>query len=287
MALALAPVVLVSVERMSRPRTRHEAHFAARVHRWRFAILVLGLFFVYLAAPVRIKVTTLVYQRFLPPAWAILAISSAAGTRGTSRLLHRSLCVALPVASLLITWPTFVDSHRVYSDLEVLMSHMDPGSSVLSASYTASQERRLWNPAVIDGYVVAAHGGRSVNDYTQSPISILAQRPEKQWIEAHARLRKRHFDLRPTWDLTRFRYLIVETDSPELAMAISAALRGEARLTASQGGLSLYESTLPLVPIDADDAPLPVPPPPTLDSLVNAAFKGPRPADTLDPGRPP
>ena len=114
-------------------------------------------------------------------------------------------------------------------------------------------------------------------DYTQSPISVVSQYPNKEWAEVRTRLKRRVFELRPAWDFTRFRYFLFLCREPEVAAAVSAALTGSARLVAAQGDLLLFESTLPLVPIDADDAPLPAPPPPTLARILFGSGDGPRP----------
>jgi hypothetical protein len=272
MLLAMAPVALFAVQRITTgsPGT---VHLVARLRGWRFEIIALGLVALYLAAPCNIKASTLVYHRFLPPAWALFAVSAAAGTRATSKLLPGLLCAVLPLASLLIAWPSFVDSNRVYTDLQTVMAHMAPGSAVLAANYSPDQGNRLWNPGVASGYVVAEHGGRAMFDYTQSPISILAQRPEKVWVDPFLRMDGHVLDMRPKWDFTRFRYFLFNTKSPGLATAITEAVKNEARRVTSQGDWYLFESTLAVVSIDADDAPVPEPEPPMLRSLFEEAVK--------------
>jgi hypothetical protein len=92
----------------------------------------------------------------------------------------------------------------------------------------------------------------------------VAQRPNKQWIEPIDRMEKDPFQLRPDWDFTRFRYVIIATPKPGLAEAVRVALQNDAALVASKGEWYLFESRLPIVPIDADDAPLPLPHPASL-----------------------
>jgi hypothetical protein len=272
MLLAVAPVALFGLQR-ARSSPPQGARFAERLRRWRFEIIALGLVFLYLIAPCNVKASTLVYHRFLPPAWALVAVSAAARTRGTSRFLPRLLCAVLPVASLLIAWPSFVDSNRVYTDLEAVMVHMVPGTAILAANYSPDQGNRLWNPGVASGYVVAEHGGRAMFDYTQSPISVLTQRPEKVWVDAFLRMDGHVLDMRPDWDFTRFRYFLFNTKSPGLAAAVTAAVKDQARRVTAHGDWYLFESTLPVVPIDADDAPVPEPEPPMLRSLFADAVK--------------
>jgi hypothetical protein len=260
MVLAATPVVLAIVTRWRGP---HAAGFVARVREHRFELLALSLFAVYLVAPANIKSTTLVYHRFLPPAWAIFAIAAASGTRDVLRAVPRAICAAVPAASLLIAWPTFVDSHHIYTDLDRVMTHMARGSSVACVDLGPDPAYRLWSPVVAMGYVVAEHGGRAMFDYSQSPISVVSQRPEKQWGDIVERATGRTWLIRPGWDLIRFRYLLVLTPRRSLGVAASMALRDDATLIAASGDWYLFESTHPLVPIDADDARMSAPYPPT------------------------
>jgi hypothetical protein len=162
------------------------------------------------------------------------------------------------VGSLLVAWPSFADSHRVYADLEPLLDRIEIGSSVLTLNLGPYYGgRRLWNPVVVEGHVIAVRGGRTMDDYTLSPTSPVAQRADRQWSEAVYRMQLHPYAMRPDWDLTRFRYLLVTTGTPGLAAAVSIALQDDARLIAENGSWYLYESKLPVVPIDAPNAPLP------------------------------
>lgn len=268
--LACIPVVWSLVVRWHGPCA--EGRWA-RLHAWRFEILSLALLAIYFAAPATIKSTTLVYHRFLPPAWAIFAVAAAAGTTSTLRAVPRLICAALPVASMLVAWPTFVDSHQVYSQLNQVMKHMDRGSAVACVDLGPDPPNRLWSPVSAMGYIVAEHGGRSLYDYTQSPISIVSQRPEKQWSNVVERSLGELYMIRPQWDLTRFRYLLVWTSQPTVGIAASLALRDDARFVASSGDWYLFESTHTLVPIDSDDVPLPHPAPPSLRKRIETVSK--------------
>ncbi len=263
MLLALAPVLLLGLPRL-RERTRATIPFAQRIHAVRFELLALVLFLTYLAAPANVKSTTLVYHRFLPPAWAILAIGVAQPRNKPIRPLAPVLCAALPIASLLIAWPTFVDSDHIYSALDCVIDRIDVGSAVLTLNVGPSPHNRLWNPVVAMGHVVATRGGRSLFDYSQSPVSPVAQRPEKQWGNLFDRVQVSPYELRPDWDFRQFRYLLLTTPRPTLAEAITLALKGAARLIAQKDDWYLFESELPVMPIDSDDVPLPTPHPPTL-----------------------
>jgi hypothetical protein len=261
--MAMAPIAFLLKERWAaRPRDRRTV--AERVHAWRFDLLVLFLFLAYLLAPATLKSATLVYHRFLPPAWCIFVICAGMGTRATMRLPVRLLCGVVPVASLLVSWPAFADSNRVYSDLEPLLDRIDIGSPVLTLNLGPQNPFRLWSPVDAAGHVLATRGGRALFDYTLSPISPVTQRSDRQWVISVDRLDGNPYGLRPDFDLRRFRYLLVNTSLPGLATVVTMALKEEASLKAQSGGWYLFESLLPRVPFDSDDADLPEPHPPTL-----------------------
>jgi hypothetical protein len=260
---AMAPVALLFKERWS-ARPRHRRTLGERMHAWRFDVLVLFLVIAYLVAPANLKSATLVYHRFLPPAWCIFVICAGIGTRATTRLPVRLLCGVVPVASLLVSWPAFADSNRVYSDLEPLLERIDIGSTVLTLNLGPQDPFRLWSPSDAEGHVLASRGGRALFDYTRSPISPVTQRGDRQWINSLNRLDGNPYGLRPDFDLRRFRYLLVNTSWPGLATVVTMALKDEASLKARSGGWYLFESRLPLMPFDSDDTDLPEPHPPTL-----------------------
>jgi hypothetical protein len=271
--LACIPVVWSLVVRCRARRGPRDESRWARLHAWRFEIFTLALLAIYFAAPANIKSTTLVYHRFLPPAWAIFAVSAATGTASALRAVPRLICAALPIASVLVAWPSFVDSHRVYSGLAEVMKHMERGSSVACVDLGPDPPYRLWSPVAAMGHIVAEHGGRSLYDYSQSPISIVSQRPEKQWADIVERATGRLYMIRPEWDLKRFRYLLIWTSQPTVAIAASLALRDDAKFVASSRDWYLFESTHTLVPIDSDDVPMTRPFPPSLRKLMDTVRK--------------
>jgi hypothetical protein len=262
LALAMAPVALLLVRRW-RARPAAMGPLAEQVHAWRFELLALGLLVAYFVMPANFRGTTLIYHRFLPTAWFLFVICAGIGS-GPLRLATRLLACVPPLASLLISWPVFADSHRVYTDLEPLLDRIEIGSPVLTLNLGPHRSFRLWSPVDAAGHVVAVRGGRSLFDYTLSPISPVTQRPAKQWIDAMDRLDGNPYGLRPDWDLTRFRYLLLNTSLPQLAAVVTMALKDEARLKADNGSWYLFETRLPVIAFDADDAPLPEPHPVTL-----------------------
>ncbi|MGH7272784.1 MAG: hypothetical protein ACREJ3_20330 [Polyangiaceae bacterium] len=279
LVLGVAPLALFAVGRFrGGPSGRTSGQTIGEcAHAWRFELLSLLLIIVYFVAPESIKSTTLVYHRFLPPAWCILAVSFAARPgRAPEASLPRMapvLCAMLPIASMLIAWPTFADSNRIYSDLETLIPRIEIGSSVLALNLGPQGSFRLWNPVCAMGHVVAERGGRSLFDYTQSPVSPVAQRPDKQWTESVGRMELQPYQMRPDWDMTRYRYLLIVTPDPGLAKATEMVLKKQARFIDTKGDWTLFESRLPVVAIDADDAPLPKPHPSSILKLLRVLVK--------------
>jgi hypothetical protein len=121
--------------------------------------------------------------------------------------------------------------------------------------------------------VVALRGGRGLYDYTSSPTSPVSQRPKKQWDDVFSRVSDGPYNFCPDWDLTRFRYFLANTPSPGVAEAVAYALRTEASFVAHEGTWYLFESRLPVVPVDAEEEPTPYPAPPTLRRKLKDAAK--------------
>ncbi len=256
-----------------RASERAKRTWMERLHHWRFEIFAGALFAVYLLAPASIKSTTLVYHRFLPAAWAVFAVCVGAHTRGQIGRIAPLVCVALPIASLLIAWPTFADSDEVFSDLAELTKQIEPGNAVFSLNAGPDLRHRLWSPQIAMGQIVAEKGGRSLFDYTNSPVSPVSQRPEKQLAQPLDRMQHDPFAFRPHWDFTRFRYVVVYSIRPGLREAIHMAIGGDAERIGHAGDWDLYESRLTVLPIDANDKRLPMPPPPSLGDLLDEIAK--------------
>jgi hypothetical protein len=267
MLLALVPIAMLVASR-ARLAVETSGSRWARLHRWRFELLGGLLLVLYFAAPATIKSTTLVYHRFLPPAWAVLVIQAGAGLRnlaGRELRLLPALCAVPPIATLCVAWPTFADCDRVYTELEPLIDKIEIGSAFCVLNIGPDLRYRLFSPNGANGHIVALRGGRSLFDFTQSPISPVAQRPEKEWTTAVDRLSKDPYMIRPGFDFTRYRYILIATTQPGLGAAVEMVFQDSARLVASSGSWYLFESTLPRVAVDVgDDNRLPRPLPGTL-----------------------
>ena len=143
--LAVVPVALIAAAR-AHPgsRSRIPRPVLVRIHGWRFELLGLALFGLFLAAPSAITSTTLrFYHRFLPPAWAILAVAVGAHTKTIARSFHARFALFWPLASLLVAWPSFAGQRQVYTGLEALLPHMEPGSAVMALSPGAPTQSAL------------------------------------------------------------------------------------------------------------------------------------------------
>lgn len=266
--LGMAPVALLLVSRVQ-GQPRLSGPLTARAHELRFELLALGLFLAYFVAPANIQATTLVYHRFLQPAWVLFVLCAGIGTGPRIRMPVKLLCGVLPVASVLVSWPAFADSHRVYSDLEPLLGRIAIGSSVMTLNLDRQEDpNRLWSPTDAMGHIVAVRGGRALFDYTLSPISPVTQRGDKQWIDPIDRLDENPFGLRPDWDFRRFRYVLFNTKRSGLGAAVGLALKAEASFVGQSGDWYLFESRLPRVAFDADDAAPTAPAPPTLRRML-------------------
>ncbi len=258
------PTILFAVERW-RTRDRKAQTGREAAHHFRFEIVGVLLVLGYLVAPIKVNATTLVYQRFLPPAWILLTVTAC--TRAPLDRpwrLPRMLAAFVPFAPLLTAWPTFAANGRLYSDLDATITHMDRNSSYIVVELGPDGDSGLVAPANTVGHVVAALGGRSFHDFTSSEIAPVYQRREAQWITAYDRMNGTPYEMMPSYDLTRFRYALLHTPDEGIANVAVVALAPDARMIFRQGEWTVMESTLPLVPIDALDEPTPTPAPKTL-----------------------
>jgi hypothetical protein len=128
----------------------------------------------------------------------------------------------------------------------------------------------LSTPVTGSGHIVARLGGRSLFDYTESPVAPVHIRTDRFWNHLYERIDGHAYRFMPPFDLTRFRYAILHTTDASIAELVTLAMQPEARFVTRIGEWTLLESTLPLVPIDAPDALVPLPHPLTLRKRVVA-----------------
>jgi hypothetical protein len=284
-AVGTVPLVLFALERRAGGEDAKDGEEAEAppppLQRFRFELLAGTFLLIYFVAPATINWTgnpwtgvSQVNQRFLPLAWSIFAVAVAprSGARAAWRL-PRILAGALPLAPLLVTWPEFLAADRAYRDLDVIVSHMERGSSHVLLELGPISPDALFNPTVAGGHVVAMIGGRALFDYTRSPTAPVVQRREAHWDEVLARVEGHVYRFVPAHDLQLFRYVILHTADPGLGELARLALEPEARTVHREGEFTLLESTLARVPLDAADPPFPLPHPPNLEERALATAK--------------
>ena len=234
------------------------------VLRYRFELFAAACFGAYLAFPLTLNGATLVYQRFLPPAFVLLVIVAAPRSLAArSARVMRLLVPALPVAALLIAWPSFTESHEAYKDLDQILAQMDKGAAVAVVDL-ASSETRSFSLGPAPARYLAVGGGRLHYAFTDSPIAPAMLRPEYQWNEPLVRISKSGWAFRPNHDFKHFRYVIVRSVDPQLLVLAAYAMKPEARVISNAGEWLLLESNLEVVSLLSQDDPLPQPKAPSL-----------------------
>jgi len=241
----------------------------AREHRWE--LFSAAAFLAYLAFPFTLSGATLVYERWFPLAFATLAVVVAPRDPWTAAArIPRALVLAVPVATLLVAWPPFVDSNAQYEAFERLLPHIEPGSAVASLELGPRDPDRGYSLATASGRILATRGGRLGYAFTDSPISPAVIAPRYQWQESLLRLGFDPWSFRPGHDLRRYRYVLLRSSDPAMLRGVSAALSADTRFVARAGAWVLLESTLPVVPPASPDAPMEIPPPESLRDVVRA-----------------
>jgi hypothetical protein len=124
--------------------------------------------------------------------------------------------------------------------------------------------RRLFSASTLEGHVMALRGGRTLFDFTRSPIAPAFQNPAYAWDEPWRRLQLQPVLTRPQLDMDRFRYLYLHCVNRALHPVAATALEPDARLIAMRGEWSLYESRHLKFELDSPDGEMPYPRPHTL-----------------------
>jgi hypothetical protein len=256
--LALGALGLLAASRMRATRSEDRPPWRERLRDNRFELLSLALLVAYFAFPMTLNGATLVYHRFLPPAWAVgvLAITrSVPGAKPLHRLAPAAAVMSF-CACLLVAIPVFLDGDKCFRDLDATLAPMDRGQAIMGIELGPTPPNRLFSPTTAEGHAVALKGGRSFFDYTLSNISLAYMKTEYQLPYTSKRLGESNFLFRPEVDLKRFRYVLLHTRDPMRGAAAITAFYPEARLVSRNGERFLFESTLPLLPLTAPDEPL-------------------------------
>jgi hypothetical protein len=253
-ALAVLAAVLLALPRFRAPASAGRS-LRERLLDHRFELLVLLLLAGYFTFPLTLHGATLVYHRFLPPAWAVGVVALARRREGAPDL-HRLAplaCSVVPLAALVIATPVFLDADATYRDVDELVAPIERGQSIVAVELGPTKGHRLFSAATAEGHVVALKGGRAFFDFTLSHISAAYMKPEHHWQLTYARIGKAPYLLRPEYDMRRFRYALVHTKDPMRGAASVHAFAPEARFLGHKGEWYLFESTLPLLPLTAPD----------------------------------
>ena len=262
---SLAAVALLAVV----PRVRVAAAEPRTVDvPWRFVALGAVSLALYLVLPEALFGSTLIFERFLPLAFAVLVLTCLPRDLPSPRLAP--LVVLLPLGMLAATRHLFVDADASNRDLDVVLAAMDDGAAVAQLDLTPR------NPSVVAPVVGDAaralvdHGGRLLFSFTDAPTYPVTIPAQLRWDEPVKRMVMTPFGFAPAYDLRRFRYVLVHTTSTRIASLLPQAFAPEARLVTQQGSWMLFESLLAIESITSPDQPFPSPPPTPLAARVKA-----------------
>jgi hypothetical protein len=197
---------------------------------------------------------TLVYERFLGPAWALIVICAA--PRHAPRIA-KLLVSVLPIGMILLSWPQFADADRSGRDLEVVLEAIPLGRSVTLCSLDRPVFRtRVYSGAVAPARVVAVRGGRVAPSLAISALSPVQIRPEWRWDEYDIRtFLYGTRALKPSHDLQRFEYVIGQSREAEVRRLLIEAMTPDGELVLTSGEFVLFRSTRPQAPLMSPDVP--------------------------------
>jgi hypothetical protein len=243
-----------------------------RALAYRWEIFAAACFAAYLAFPATLNGATLVYQRWFPPAFAIFAIAAAPRDLWTREGRLSVIAVAaLPIATLFVAVPSFVDSDREYRLLEQVIPAVELGSAVAELNLSGDPARTYsLGPAA--GRILATRGGRLAYAFTDSPASPAIIPGRYQWNESLVRLGFDCWAFEPARDFKRFRYVLVHASDPEVMQVVSFALQREGQYVTEAGDWALFRSRLPVEPLLSRDAPAETPRAETLRERLHGYY---------------
>ncbi len=235
----------------------------ALAHRWELFVAV--CLAAYMAVPFTWNGATLIYERWFPPGFAVLAVIAAPRDLWTRAARAPVMAVAaLPLATVLVNAPSFVDSSRVYGELEPLVPLIAPGSSVAGIDIGPGTANRTFFVGPAAGRILAERGGRLAFSFTNSSISPVVTPPRYQWDEPMMRIGFDSMAFRPAHDFKRFRYVLAHVGDPRRGLVLRYALGHEARFVADSGEWMLFESKIEPFPVVSGSVSIIGPPPETI-----------------------
>jgi hypothetical protein len=106
-----------------------------------------------------------------------------------------------------------------------------------------------------DSLMVSFLGGRSCSSFADSPIAPALIPPEKRWGPIFSRVIAFGGGFRPSYDFQFFRYVLLRTQDEGKAHVLAKLLEPEGKFLGHRGDWTLFESTLPMKPIDSPTPP--------------------------------
>jgi hypothetical protein len=277
---------------LRRGRSEGGLPLAIALWRHRYAVLAAGLAFLYLVFPMAIGGTTLLAHRFLPAACVCLLVACAGAGAGTGAKPHAhaltaALAAASPLVTLAVELPAFVASDARYRALDRVIARMPRDVAVAQLDLTPRIPGHIAPVVGATGRVLAERGGRMLFAMTDTPPNPVYIRRGLSWNEPVQRLVQTPYAFMPSYDFTRFSYLLERNESEPARALVARALTPEAELVLEDGEWTLFRSRLPVVDLVAPDRSLPSPAPETLGARVGRAQAASAAAPVLSSSPPP
>jgi hypothetical protein len=256
-------------------RSSHEGRGWAERARWirdaaherRFEVLGALLLLGYFVVPFNFGGATMLYERFLGPSFAILAVCAA--PKGPPTRLAKLLAPVVPLTVLLAALPQFVDASLSYRTLDPILAAIPKGSSVtlLSLEPAEEPETRAYSVAIGPARSLAVNGGRTGLSLVISPIAPVQIRPDLRWNDFDRRaVAYGSLDLRPGYDLESWEWVVARSSDKLTRALMREALAPDADLVATSGEWMLFHSRHHVVPVASPERP---PPPDDHDTVVD------------------
>jgi hypothetical protein len=233
------------------------ARAAGFVLRYRFELTSFAFFIAYFVMPFNWRGATLLYERFMGPAWALLVI--CAGPRVATPRLAKITGAVVPVAVLLVSWPQFADANATFENLDAVIDAIPKNSAVALAVLDRPIFRtRIYSASVGPARTIAARGGRVGLSLLISPISPVQIDPAYRWDEFDRRtLLSGSRSLKPSYDLQRFGWVIAQSREVAIRDILVDAFKPDAELVIAKGEWLLFRSTHPQLPMASPETPPP------------------------------
>jgi hypothetical protein len=234
----------------------------APVRSMPYVVLAALLFVAYCFLPHTYNGVLYFSHRFLPIAW-VLAIVVAFRPDTAHPRAYRLVAYSVPCMMAALAFPAFMASDACYRELDSLLGAIEPGSAVASIELDRVRRGAVnlqgYSTRMAHGHIVADRGGRSLFDYTQSPISPALMLSRRRWDRMNAATFLDPTWIRPRAALSHFRYLAIHSTSREVQIATARVLDGVASVAGSSASWVIFESREELVPADAPEGSYPEP----------------------------